>query len=253
MTLFSRFSSVILFFTCFLGCSIFQLAEPEKGLVTAVYDGDTIRVRNSKGRSETIRLIGIDTPELSDQRDTVKLQAFLAKRFTYFHLFQKNVRLVLEPQKRDKYGRLLAFVFIGDTLFNEKIIRDGFASVFLKYPFRNDYRRRLEQAYGEARKNQVGLWKSEPYKKINLSDLFSAQGTLVRVEFICRDIEEKRGLVLLHSQERKVAALIFRNDLAGFPDVKSFIDTKISVFGLLESYRGQPQVVLFLPRQIQDK
>jgi len=250
MTVYRHFIRIVFLWIGFFGCSIFLSAGQINGLVTAVYDGDTIRVRKDNGLSETVRLIGIDTPELNDSREIVRLQALLAKRFTYVNLYHCSVQLVLEPQQRDKYGRLLAFVFIGNISFNEKIIRKGFASVYLKFPFRNDFRRRFERAYREARDKEVGLWRPEPYPKILLSDLSVAQGTLGRVDFICREVEEKRGLVLLHSQSRKFAALIFRKDLAEFQNVKRFINREICVFGLIESFREQPQVVLFLPRQI---
>ena len=62
-----------------------QGQEDQWGTVTAVYDGDTIRVKLDNGDSEIVRLIGVDAPELGDERDEVRFLAFMSKRFAFYH------------------------------------------------------------------------------------------------------------------------------------------------------------------------
>ena len=77
----------------------------------------------------------------------------------------RDVRLEYDQQKIDKYGRTLAYVFVLDyqkpgaeIFFNEKIIQDGYAFAYVKYPFRDDYMTRFRNAEREARENNRGLW-----------------------------------------------------------------------------------------------
>jgi len=82
--------------------------------VTTIFDGDTIKVRLAGGGEERVRLIGVDSPELDDAREQVRLMAFLAKRFAFSRLYRAPVALSLGPEARDSYGRLLAFVRTAD-------------------------------------------------------------------------------------------------------------------------------------------
>ena len=110
--------------------------ETLKGKVTAVIDGDTIRVKVPGRGEEKVRLIGVDSQELDDEREPVRLMAFLAKRFVFSRLFQTTVELLPGPEARDDYGRLLAFVrTAGGDVFNVTLVREGYAFAFLKFPF----------------------------------------------------------------------------------------------------------------------
>src|SRR5262245_33452588 len=95
-----------------------------RALVIAVVDGDTIRVERG-GRTQTVRLIGVDTPEVVDrQRPDSPPQPFAreAADFTRRRLAERTVRLEFEGGERlDHYGRLLAYVFLDDgTFFNRE-------------------------------------------------------------------------------------------------------------------------------------
>jgi endonuclease YncB( thermonuclease family) len=63
-----------------------SLSFPENGLVTAVYDGDTIKVKFKSGLEKVVRLIGIDSPETDAAREEIKFRAYMAKRFVFFYL-----------------------------------------------------------------------------------------------------------------------------------------------------------------------
>jgi micrococcal nuclease len=135
-----------------------------KGMVTVVYDGDTVRVRLADRKDERVRLIGVDTPELDDAREQVRLMAFLAKRYTFSRLFQSTVELLPGPEKRDVYGRLLAYIRMADgEMFNETLVREGYAYAYLKFPFDEAWKTRLKDAESAARRSGKGLWQGEPY------------------------------------------------------------------------------------------
>ena len=114
--------------------------------VIGVYDGDTIKVKFPNGSINKIRLIGVDCPELDTDREEIRVFANIAKRFTYIKLFKKRVKLAHDWEFKDKYGRILAYVWINETLFNELIIKEGFAFSFLKFPFRKDFQERFQEA-----------------------------------------------------------------------------------------------------------
>jgi micrococcal nuclease len=126
-------------------------------------DGDTIRVRipnppDSLGVVETIRLIGVDTPETVHPRREVEFFGEEASEYTKFRLLGKTVYLAFDWDLRDRYGRLLAYVYLEDkTCHNAEIIRQGYGHAYTKYSFRfMDEFRNYER---EARSGKRGLWK----------------------------------------------------------------------------------------------
>src|SRR3989338_3179438 len=128
--------------------------------VVHVVDGDTIQV-DINGSKETIRLIGVDTPEVVDPRKPVQCFGREASNKTKEILIGKKVRLESDPTQsnRDKYQRLLRYVFLEDgTLFNKLLIEQGYAH---EYTYQsNSYRYQLEfkTAEKDARENKRGLW-----------------------------------------------------------------------------------------------
>ena len=134
--------------------------------VTKVVDGDTIHVRiKSTGIKEKVRIIGLDTPELHHPRKPVQYFAKEAKVQAEKLLKDKTITLRLDQVNvakghRDRYGRLLAHVILPDgTYFAERMIRDGFAHAYVKYPFDQQLMERYRRAEREAREAKRGLWK----------------------------------------------------------------------------------------------
>ena len=121
-----------------------------------VIDGDTIIVIID-GKKEKVRLIGIDTPEKDGPYTKEEPFGKEASAFTKKITEGKKVMLEYDRQKRDKYGRLLAYVYLEDSTFlNAEIIRQGYGTVFRKFPFK--YRDDFEGYEREARDNKKGLW-----------------------------------------------------------------------------------------------
>lgn len=119
--------------------------------VIRVVDGDTIVVEID-GRRERVRYIGIDTPEMNDNREAILARAREATEANELLVGGKSVRLEFDVQRRDKYGRLLAYVWVDDTLVNEELVRGGFARL-LTIPPNVKYADRLAAALRAARES----------------------------------------------------------------------------------------------------
>ena len=109
-------------------------------LVKRVIDGDTIVIRGAGGNEQKARLIGINTPETVDPRKKVECFGMQASAKTKEALLGKIVRIEQDDTqgKYDRYGRMLAYVFLEDTaLFNELLISHGYA---YEYTYRLPYK-----------------------------------------------------------------------------------------------------------------
>ncbi len=115
--------------------------------VEEVTDGDTIVLENG----EVVRYIGIDTPERGDP--------FFGEATEANQEMLKRGRITLEydQDRRDRYGRLLAYVWVDTLLLNAELIRKGLASVYLFSP-NLKYRERFISVQREAREKSVGIW-----------------------------------------------------------------------------------------------
>jgi micrococcal nuclease len=122
-------------------------------LVLRVIDGDTVSIAGVG----TVRLIGIDTPETVDPRQPVQDFAREATAFLRGLIGGKVVRLEFEQQRRDKYQRTLAYLYLADgTFVNAEIVKQGYGHAYTQYPFRHmEQFRALERT---ARVNRRGLW-----------------------------------------------------------------------------------------------
>jgi micrococcal nuclease len=121
------------------------------GRVVRVVDGDTIRVRLESGRVERVRYIGIDTPEAGACFEP-PAHAFNARL-----VGAREVRLVRDVDERDRYGRLLAYVYSGGTFVNAELVRRGYAEP-LVVPPNVRYAGRFAALAGAARRAHRGLW-----------------------------------------------------------------------------------------------
>lgn len=127
-------------------------------VVTKVVDGDTVRiVLNNK--SETIRLIGINTPETVDPRREVECYGKEASNRTKELLTGKQVTLESDDTQdtRDRYGRLLVYVWLDGVNINKQLIADGYA---YEYTYEQSYKYQFEfkEAQRLAQESKKGLW-----------------------------------------------------------------------------------------------
>lgn len=139
--------------------SVVSSPQGETMIVSKVIDGDTI-VINKSGREETVRMIGVDTPETVHPSKPVQCFGAEASARTKSWLAGRSVTLDPDPSQgeRDKYGRLLAYVWREDGLFvNQALISEGFA---FEYTYNLPYRYQTEFQAAEtlAREGKKGLW-----------------------------------------------------------------------------------------------
>lgn len=166
----SRISFILTFFI------LLTLALPlqayEKAKVLSIVDGDTVKVIYHH-REESIRLIGIDTPETRPNKkaikdaqrvksdiETITSQGKEAKNFVKSLVKPGDLlEIEFDIRARDKYGRLLAYLYLSSgKMLNEEIVKAGYAQL-MTIPPNLKYQERFLMAYREARENHRGLWK----------------------------------------------------------------------------------------------
>lgn len=226
-------------------------APPDAATVVVVYDGDTVKVKFKDGAERRVRLIGIDSPELGDERESVRFMAHVAKRFAFLKLYRREVGLSYDRQLEDKYGRLLAFLTTEDgTLFNELILREGFAFKLRAFPFKPELMKRFEAAESEARRGERGLWKRGDPAPVAPAEAARLLGQLVSVAMDCDSVERRKPFIVLRPAGGEIEVLVPERRLADFPGLEALAGKPIVVRGLVEEFRGRLQIMADLPMQI---
>jgi len=144
-------------------------AAPTAPLVTRVIDGDTIEV-DIAGAIYKVRYIGIDTPELDDKEARLCDLAQKATRLNRRLVEGKTVRLEKDVSDTDEYGRLLRYVYIGDTLVNAKLVRQGLAWA-ISYPPDTKYQDQLDESERQAREKGIGIWDTSKPQPIEIENV----------------------------------------------------------------------------------
>jgi micrococcal nuclease len=145
----------------------FQALKPYK--VVRVVDGDTIVVEID-GKAERVRLVGVDTPETVHPRKPVERFGREASDFTHKQLDGEKVFLVYDrnnaaKRHRDRYGRLLAYVYRERDKLDlcAELVKQGYAHAYLKYPSERGEEFLVYQR--QAREAKRGLWGEDPPAK----------------------------------------------------------------------------------------
>lgn len=165
------------------GCSEASLSTPtptsgqpdERGVevtVVEVVDGDTMDIEYQNGTNDTIRLLGVDTPEVHIENDPAEFDdipnttagrnhlrdwGHKASEFARTELAGETITIVVDDQadRRGYYGRLLVYVYDEGELFNLKLIQQGYARM---YESTFSKRSQFSSAEADAQANNVGLW-----------------------------------------------------------------------------------------------
>ena len=124
--------------------------------VRRVVDGDTLLLANGA----RVRLFGADTPETVKPNHPVELFGPEATEFTRRFVAQAGgvVRLQFDRQRLDRYGRFLAYVFDGQRMLNEELIRAGLATAETGFRYAASMKTRFRRAEDEARAAGRGIW-----------------------------------------------------------------------------------------------
>lgn len=151
--------------TLVAGCSEWATGSPPtldgsyNATIEEVVDGDTIVV-NSMGDREHVRMIGIDTPETVHPTKPVGCFGPEAShRTTQLLPVGEQVLLVRDEEIRDRYGRLLAYVYrSSDGLFvNLELVRSGYATAY-RFPPNDTLAAQFSRAESQARRAGLGMW-----------------------------------------------------------------------------------------------
>lgn len=130
--------------------------------VEKVVDGDTIKVKID-GKLKSVRLIGLDTPEVVDPRKVVECFGREASDKAKEILSGQKIRLEIDSSQgdQDKYGRLLRYVYLEDnTFFNKWMIENGYGHEYT-YDIPYIYQVEFQEAENSARENKLGLWSDD--------------------------------------------------------------------------------------------
>jgi micrococcal nuclease len=123
--------------------------------VTKVIDGDTLDINTS----QRIRLSGINTPEIGEcyyQEAKDKLTQLT---------LEKQVYLEKDKTDKGKYGRLLRYIYINNTLINELLVLEGYAKVYDKYAYDTKRYSQLKKAEEQAKSKKLGVWSCQDKKQ----------------------------------------------------------------------------------------
>ena len=145
-------------------------SEHQPGLyaITRFVDGDTITI-DMNGKKETVRMIGVDTPETHKPNTPVQCYGPAAAAYTKNIIGTNKVRLESDQQStdRDRYKRLLRYVYLPDgRLIQEELIKNGYGFAYTQFPFTKSDS--FEQAQADAKNANKGLWGNcNPYQQSN--------------------------------------------------------------------------------------
>jgi endonuclease YncB( thermonuclease family) len=132
--------------------------QPGLYAITRFVDGDTITV-DMNGTKETIRMLGVDTPETHKPNTPVQCYGPAAAAYTKTIIGSNNVRLEADPenQNRDRYGRLLRYVYLPDgRLISKELIANGYGFAYTLFPFTKTDE--FVTAEAQSKAANKGLW-----------------------------------------------------------------------------------------------
>ena len=226
-----------------------------------IYDGDTILI-SLNGKQERIRFTGINTPEIAHPRYH-KIGEFFGKEAKNHlkRILKKHqiIRLEFDVNKRDKYQRLLAYIFLDNgKMLNELMVEDGYAYTY-NFPPNIKYKNLFSKAETYAQFNHLGLWKNR-VKRIsatNIKKLSKNLGRYVEVTGYVTDTYKSKKAIYLNfgkNYKKDFTVVIFKNcwNLFGKNPEKFYKYKKIKITGKLNNYNG-PEIIVSKKNQIEIK
>jgi micrococcal nuclease len=233
-----------------VGCT--QQADTISG--TEIIDGDTFRLVTG----DTVRLIGIDAPELSQPGGEMSRE-YLAQL-----IVGKRITLERGYEDRDKYNRLLRFVYTNDLCINEEMIRQGYAEA--RYLPENPICEYYLQLEIQAEDKKAGLWSDNIFQPrscldwdanlpvISWSEAENYYNQYVIIEGIIINTYNSGIVCFLnfHKNYQYCTAVIFACDIPGFPYPPDtyYLGKNVQIIGIIKEYRGSPEIIVKTPEQI---
>lgn len=253
-------SLLILFLVLNLSCEFSENHDDKYG-IKAVIDGDTVILDDDA--KTYLRYIGINAPENLNNNspgDPFSLESTYLNREL---IDGKDIRIEFDKEKYDPYGRLLGYVFVGDTFINEEIVRQGLARVFFIGPNRK-YESKLRTAQEEAKKAKIGIWSSpkkfktpRDNKEFLIKPVSSERyiGQRVVVKGKVSGYRKNSKVLVLKLGEGELDLVFFNDTLENFSffnidPVEEYVGKPVEVIGRVKMYRGNPQIVVPHPISI---
>lgn len=226
------------------------------GKVTRVVDGDTVRLANG----ETIRYVGIDTPEAGEP-----FYKEAGDRNRALVLNKRVKAVICRSQPRDRYSRLLAWVWVDGTLVNKALLKEGFASVLVIPPCGLVTESEFETAQNEARSRRLGIWSikaaqpkaTRPAGRVYVPERIGTHvGEYAAVKGRVVSVRKSASATFLNFDRPKkgFTAVIFAKSYVNFKrrsiDPASFSGKAVEITGTVSLYKGRPQMIVSSPDQI---
>ena len=247
-------NKTIFLYFLLIGAIVGCTQQPDTISGVEIIDGDTFTLTNG----DTVRLIGIDAPELSQPGGV------LSREYLAHLLLGKPITLEKGYEDRDKYNRLLRFVYTGNLCINEEMIRQGYAEA--RYLPENPIRDYYVQLEIQAEAARAGLWSDNVFQPrsevdwdtdIPVIDWVNAKNyynQYVIIEGIIVDTYNSGIVCFLnfHPDYPYCTAVIFACDFSGFtgsPDIY-YLGKKVQITGIIKQYRGSPEIIVKTPDQI---
>ncbi len=207
-------------------CSINKFDQT--GYVTNVYDGDTIKLANG----QSIRLIGINTPEMNYNKGTPEPYAKKAKHFLSRKVLNQKIGLKFDVERKDRYKRVLAHIFLKDgTNLQYSLLEKGYASN-ISIPPNLWLQRCYKVAEQIAKKSKKGIWKSRYFKPTKAASLNKNKMGYRRITGKIKSVEHLNGHTTI-TFINKLVLRIRKNNASYFNkfNFKSLINKNVTVNG----------------------
>ena len=231
-----------IFFVLFQ-CFNQNINYPKFAVVKDVIDGDTILLSNGK----MVRLLGLNTPETKmningEWREKESLWGKRAYVFSKDTLKNKRIRIEYDKERKDIYGRLLGYVFLGDDFINKILLNKGLAVIDVRAP-NFKYLKSLSLSFKNAKEHGRGIWSD--LNIIDSKDAYRYEGEIVAVKGEVIDIYNGEELIffLLPFEFKFV---IFKKSVPDL-DLDRLLDLKgktIEVSGMVKKYKSSHQMVI---------
>lgn len=240
--------------TLFLSVPELVFAQRSNYKVKDVVDGDTLRLYNG----QIVRYLGVDTPEVRERRGSTWIYspepfAVEASNFNRSMVSGKTVRLEFDSRHDDKYGRWLCYVFNGDVMVNEELLRSGYAVIAILPP-NTKYTHRLAAAQAEAIAARRGMWRD--LKGMGAEEACDHVGSVVKIRGKVKGTSIGGNALYINFEcgtNKSVPAVIWGHNLEFFEeahiDPNDFKGKEIEVTGKVKNFNG-PVLVVFHPSQI---
>ena len=230
---------------------------PNEAVVEQVIDGDTVILE----QGEKVRYLGINAPELrvwNGNQWIFKPQIFGEEATAYNQKLVEGKRVCLEydQQKKDKYGRLLAYVKSEGVFVNGELIRKGLALVDIRAP-NLKYQKTLLNFQKEAREFGRGIWGEILDYQVSAQEAFKYIGKVGAVEGKITNVYLGSKMLFLNfgrNFEKDFTGIIYKESLNNFfpknkDPVKYFLKRRVRIYGFIKDING-PAIIICAPTQI---